>query len=135
MKNRYRLFRRGQVYYTHDAETGKQQSLRTTNRKEAERLLIARNEAQDNRLLNLKIAEAHLPAHNPHLKKRTWQDVMDYMLGRRAKVRGSTLERAAIAYRSKPFDFIRRKRLEDDDLSYRSLVIPPGATLPDMLPG
>ena len=35
MKNRYRLFRRGQVYYTHDAESGKQQSPRTTNRKEA----------------------------------------------------------------------------------------------------
>jgi hypothetical protein len=111
MKNRYRLFRRGQVYYTHDAETGKQQSLRTTNRKEAERLLIARNEAQDNRLLNLKIAEAHLAAHDPQMNKRTWQDVMDYMLDRKGEVRASTLERAAIAFRSKPFDLIRRKRL------------------------
>ncbi len=34
MKSRYRLFRRGQVFYTHDAETGKQHSLRTTSRKE-----------------------------------------------------------------------------------------------------
>lgn len=71
MKNQYRLFRRGRVYYSHDSETGKQESLRTDNKKEAQRLLMARNEAQDNRLLNLKIAEAHLAAHDPKMNTRT----------------------------------------------------------------
>lgn len=119
MKNRYRMFRRGRMYYSQDSETGKQESLRTSNKNEAHRLLIARNEAQDNRLLNLKIAEAHLAAHDPKMNSRTWQDVMDYMLARDSEVRESTLRRATVAFRSKPFDIIRRKRLVEtvsDDL-------------------
>lgn len=36
MKNRYRAFRRGWgVYYCEDTQTGKQQSLATTNKQEA----------------------------------------------------------------------------------------------------
>lgn len=119
MKNRYRLFRRGRVYYSHDSETGKQESLRTDNKKEAQRLLMARNEAQDNRLLNLKIAEAHLAAHDPKMNTRTWEDVMNYMLSRSSEVRESTLRRTEVAFKSKPFDIIRKKRLVEtvsDDL-------------------
>ena len=111
MKNRYRMFRRGHVYYAQDSETGKQLSLKTTDKNEAQRLLIARNEAQDNRLLNLKIAEAHLAAHDPKMNSRTWQDVMDYMLSREGEVRASTLKRVAVAFKSKPFDHIRKKKL------------------------
>ena len=74
MKSRYRMFRRGTKFYVHDGETGKQTSLGTGDRKEAERLLIAKNEACDNRLLNFKIAEAHLAAQDPDMAKRTWQE-------------------------------------------------------------
>jgi hypothetical protein len=35
MKNSYRLYRRKGIYYVHDAETGKQQSLGTRDKKEA----------------------------------------------------------------------------------------------------
>ncbi|MBA2432417.1 MAG: hypothetical protein H0V56_09930 [Chthoniobacterales bacterium] len=45
MKNRYRLFRRNGVFYTQDSSSGKQESLRTVNRREAEDLLHARNTA------------------------------------------------------------------------------------------
>ncbi|MEO6847870.1 MAG: hypothetical protein ABI443_09885, partial [Chthoniobacterales bacterium] len=119
MKNRYRLFRRGQKFYAHDSETGKQQSLGTSDKREAQRLLIARNEAQNNRLLNLKIAEAHLAAHDPRMNTRTWQDVMDYRLSRTTEVRESTMRRTVVAFKSKPFNFIRDKRLVEtvsDDL-------------------
>jgi len=39
MKNRYRMFRRGHVYYAQDSETGKQLSLKTTDKNEAQRLI------------------------------------------------------------------------------------------------
>ena len=48
MKNRYRLFKRGSVFYAHDSETNKQESLQTRDKKEAQRILMAKNEAQDN---------------------------------------------------------------------------------------
>ncbi len=72
---------------------------------------MAKNEARDNRLLNYKIAEAHLAAQDPAMMKRMWQDVMDYWLSRDGEVRESTLRRAGVAFRSKPFDFIRDKRI------------------------
>ncbi|MCE0498938.1 MAG: hypothetical protein LV481_13440 [Methylacidiphilales bacterium] len=111
MKNTYRLYRRKGIYHVHDAETGKQQSLGTRDKEEAKRLAMAKNEARDNRLLNYKIAEAHLAAHDPAMTKRTWQDVMDHLLSREDEVKESTLRRARMAYKSKPFDKIRNKKL------------------------
>ena len=109
MKNSCRLYRRKGVYYVHDSETGKQQSLGTRDNKEAERLAVAKNEARDNSLLNYKIAEAHLAAQDPAMTKRTWREVMDYLLSREGEVKESTLRRARMAYKSKPFDKIRHK--------------------------
>lgn len=111
MKSRYRIFRRKSTYYIQDNESGRQTSLRTKDKKEAQRLLIAHNEAQDNRLLNFKIAEAHLAAQDPAMTKRTWQDVINALLDRQGEVRESTLRRARGAFRSKPFDIIRNKKL------------------------
>ena len=111
MKNRYRLFKRGPVFYAHDSETNKQESLQTRDKREAQRILMAKNEAQDNRLLNIKIAEAHLAAHDPLMITRTWQDVMDYMMSREDEIRASTLARVKVAFASKPFDIIRKKKL------------------------
>jgi hypothetical protein len=50
MKNRYRLFKRGSVFYAHDSVTNKQESLQTRDKREAQRILMAKNEAQDTRL-------------------------------------------------------------------------------------
>jgi len=62
MKNRFRLYRRtkGGVFYVHDSETGKQESLGTRDRAEATSLLNARNEAVRQPHLNLQIAKAYL---------------------------------------------------------------------------
>jgi hypothetical protein len=46
--------------YTHDNKTGKQESLGTADRTEAERLLNAKNEAQRNPTINLHIARGYL---------------------------------------------------------------------------
>jgi hypothetical protein len=47
MKNRNRLYRRklGGVFYVHDSETGKQETLRTKDKATALRLLHTKNEA------------------------------------------------------------------------------------------
>jgi hypothetical protein len=44
MKQRYRMFQRGQVFYAEDTTTGKQTSLKTKDDIEACRLLAAKNE-------------------------------------------------------------------------------------------
>ena len=56
MTRRYRIFLRGNTYYAHDAETGKQTSLRTRDKRKAESLLLAKNEADNQPLMNLAMA-------------------------------------------------------------------------------
>lgn len=78
MKTRFRLFRRGSgSYYAEDAENGKQQSLQTKDRHQAERLVHAKNEAVMQPAMNLQIARAYLVASDPAVSKRTWQFVMN----------------------------------------------------------
>ncbi|MGA2864025.1 MAG: hypothetical protein ABSF95_06010 [Verrucomicrobiota bacterium] len=73
MRNRFRLYRRkkGGRYYIHDDVTGKQESLGTTDRAAAVRLLHSRNEAEQQPAENLQIARAHLAASDPQLGIRT----------------------------------------------------------------
>ncbi|HEU5072003.1 MAG TPA: DUF1294 domain-containing protein [Verrucomicrobiae bacterium] len=59
MKNKYTLFRRGEVFHLQDSATGKQTSLRTKDETEARSLLNARNEAQRQPVLNLHLARAY----------------------------------------------------------------------------
>lgn len=76
MKSRLRLFRRSNgTYFCEDRETGLQQSLRTRDKHEAERLLHAKNEAQENPGVSLQIAKAYIAAADPQLAKRTWRYV------------------------------------------------------------
>ena len=58
MKSKYRMFRRGDVFWCQDNHSGRQQSLQTKDRTLAERLLHARNEAHQQPLINLQIARA-----------------------------------------------------------------------------
>ena len=62
MKRRYILYRRklGGTFYVEDTQTRKQESLGTKDRREAETLLNARNEAARQPHLNLQIAKAYL---------------------------------------------------------------------------
>jgi integrase len=106
--DRFRLFRRGKVFYAQDSVTGKQESLRTKDRKTAQRWLLAKNEAHAHPVVNLGVARAHLLAHDPRMNERTWSNVMDELC---VRGRDSSQERSRRACASKPFDWIRSKVL------------------------
>ena len=73
------MFRRGTVYWIQDNQSGKQETLRTKDRAIAERLFNAKNEAQQQPIINLQIARAYLQASDPEISTRTWQMAMDEM--------------------------------------------------------
>ena len=79
MRQRFRLYRRknGGRYYIHDDATGKQDSLHTTDRATALRLVHSRNEAEQQPAVNLQIARAYLAASDKQIATRNWQFVMD----------------------------------------------------------
>jgi hypothetical protein len=52
MKARFRLFRRGNYFWSHDGETGKQETLRTKDKATALRLLHSKNEAYQQPIWN-----------------------------------------------------------------------------------
>jgi hypothetical protein len=77
MLNKYRLFQRANgVFYCQDNQSGQQRSLRTKNRRAAEKLLHAQNEAHRLPTLNLTMARAYLSAHDAKMSTRTWTAVM-----------------------------------------------------------
>ncbi len=108
MKHRYRMFRRAGVFYVHNNETGKQESLRTKDEAEAEQLLHAKNHSSSSPHLNLAMAKVYLTAHDPRLVQRTWNDVMKQYS---ARGKESTRERNERGWRSTAFDPIRNKPL------------------------
>src|SRR6266480_4102393 len=106
---KYRLFRRRNgVFYWQANDSAKQGTLRTIERREAERLLNAMNESHREPTLNLNLARAYLAAHDPKMAQRTWQAVMDEMATHGIP---TTRERCARGFRSKAYDAIRNKRL------------------------
>ena len=108
MKTKYTLFRRGGIYYSQDATTGQQKSLRTRDEAEALQLINARNEAQRQPILNLHLARAYLTASDPAFVERTWQTVMDQM---QSRGKDSSRKRYASVFKSASFDALRHKRL------------------------
>jgi integrase len=106
---KYRLFRRSNgVFYWQENNSSKQGTLRTTGRREADRLLNAMNESHREPTLNLNLARAYLAAHDPRMAKRTWQAVMDEMATHGIP---TTQQRCARGFRSKAYDPIRNKPL------------------------
>src|SRR2546422_7089340 len=104
MRNRYRMFLRGTVYWAQDNETGKQETLRTKDRAEAERLLNVKNEAHRQPIINLHIARAYLMVGDARAATRTWQAVMDEIVKLK---NGETLRRWLVAVKDKALDGIR----------------------------
>jgi len=78
MKQRFRLYRHSASgrFYSHDSVTGKQESLGTTDRSEAVRLLHSKNEADRQPAINLQIARAYLAAGDQAIMTRTWEAVL-----------------------------------------------------------
>ena len=67
MKHRFILFQRSGIFYCEDTSTGKQTSLRTRDRADAQRLLAAKNEAAHQPAMNLQIAQVYLQHGDPAL--------------------------------------------------------------------
>jgi integrase len=106
---KYRLYRRHNgVFYWQNNSSKKQGTLRTSDRREAERLLNAMNESHRQPTINLNLARAYLAAHDPKMAQRTWQAVMDEMATHGIP---TTQERCARGFRSKAYDPIRNKPL------------------------
>ena len=106
MKQRFRLYRRtnGGRFYLQDDLTGKQTSLRTNTRDEAERLCHAKNEATRQPLVNVQIARAYLAANDPQIANRTWLEVAKALASAK---HGTTQKYYERAFTQKAFDLIR----------------------------
>ena len=105
MKQRFRTFQRGNgIWYCHDNDTGRQESLRTLREADADCIVQAKNESLRQPQINIQIAKAYLVAGDPAFASRTWQLVMDEA-GRPKN--GVTKERWGRAMRETPFDLIR----------------------------
>jgi integrase len=109
MKLQFKLYRRSNGnYYAENIETGKQSSLRTSDKVEATRLLHAKNEAAYQPAFNTQMARAYLVAGDPGIGKRTWQYVMDAL--KQAKATSTvenTSDRYESAFKEQPFDALR----------------------------
>jgi len=106
---KYRLYRRRNgVFYWQENDSKKQGTLRTSDRREAERLLNAMNESHREPTLNLNLARAYLAAHDPKMAQRTWQAVMDEMATHGIP---TTQQRCARGFQSKAYDQMRNKPL------------------------
>jgi hypothetical protein len=108
MKNRFILFQRSGIFYCEDTSTGKQTSLRTRDRADAQRLLHVKNEAVRQPAMNLQIAQVYLQHGDPAVATRTWQDVIAQITATKT---GSTRRRWQCAARDKAFDSLRNRKL------------------------
>jgi integrase len=102
------MFRRGNYFWSHDGETGKQETLRTKDKATALRLLHSKNEAYHQPILNLQIARTYLTASDPEIGKRTWQTVMNEIV---LTKKNATRVRWDRAIKDKAFDLLRDRPL------------------------
>lgn len=62
MQDRFTMFRRGEVFYYEDRETGRQKSLKTRDASEARRFIQAKNDSVNLPQMNLAMAARTHPA-------------------------------------------------------------------------
>ena len=108
MRNRYRLFQRGGVFYVQDSVTGKQESLRTKHKTQATQLLHSKNQAAQGTLLNRERGRVYLSAADPALTQRTWAAVLTELASHGGPTTRARYERAV---RDPAFDRIREKAI------------------------
>jgi hypothetical protein len=73
-RKQFWLIKRGKVFYALDSETRKRVSLNTSDLREAEQLVNAKNVVEEQPALNLALAKVHLAGADPMLAKRSWGD-------------------------------------------------------------
>jgi hypothetical protein len=87
MTQRYRKFKRAWgMWYAFDNSTGNSESLKTKDKAEANRLIVAMNEAGQQAAMNLSLARVYLRHTDPSVSARTWQTVLDEISRRLRKV-------------------------------------------------
>ena len=124
MKSRYRLFlRRKSVYYAFDNTTKTFTSLKTKNKAEANRLLMAMNEAGQQPAMNLSLARVYLRHSDPMISVRTWQHVLDEIIAIKS---GPTQVRWKSAAKDKAFDLIRNRILIETQAEHLLTVLRAG---------
>src|SRR6266404_560386 len=104
MRQKYRMFLRGSVYWIQDNVTGKQESLGTKDRTEVGRLFNASNEACRQPIINMQIARAYLMVADDKAATRTWAYVMSEIVKLK---HGETLRRWLVAIKDEELDSIR----------------------------
>jgi integrase len=124
MKERYRLFlRRKSVYYAFDNTTKTFESLKTKDKAEAARLLVALNEAGKQPAMNLGLARVYLKHSDPMVSQRTWQHVLDEIIKLKS---GPTQYRWQSAAKDKAFDLIRDRLLIETQAEHFLAVLKKG---------
>jgi len=124
MHQRYRLFlRRKSVYYAFDNVTKTFESLKTKDKAQATRLLVALNEAGKQPAMNLSLARVYLRHSDPMVSERTWQHVLDEIIKLKS---GPTQVRWKSASRDKAFDLIRNRVLIDTQAEHLLDVLKKG---------
>lgn len=104
------------MFYCQDRTTGKQISLQTRDKAEAQKIIQAKNEAVTQPLMNLAMAKTYLAAQDPKLITRTWVDVIQRFCNRD---KDATRKRHEDFVKTKSMLFLRDKRLVEttaDDL-------------------
>ena len=125
MKRHFILYRRkrGGMFYLEDTVSKKQESLHTSSRAEALTLLHAKNEAYRQPILNLQIARTYLSATDPEVTRRTWQRVMDEIIGIKT---GENQTRWRVVAKSKKYDPIRNRLLIETQAEHLLHVLQQG---------
>jgi len=78
MRERYRMYQRnGGSFYAKDRKTGQTFSLATSDQREANRLLAAKNQAVEQPCLNVAMAKVYLSAQSPEFLSRTWGQLIE----------------------------------------------------------
>jgi len=125
MKHRYHAFRRAWgVYYCEDTHTGQQQSLATTNKQEASRLVHAKNEGEQHPAFSLQLARVYWKAGDPAAGTRTWQFVMDEIFKTK---QDNTRHRWRTAIKDPAFDSIRHRVLLETNAEHFLHVLEEGS--------
>lgn len=109
MKNRFRLIHRGErggQFYCVDSKTGQRSSLKTKDRDVAEQLVLAKNQANRQPMLNRQIAKAYLSGTDAAMSTRTWQDAFNAIIERK---HGTTRERWERAVKNKHLNPLRQQ--------------------------
>ena len=108
MKQRFYLYRRGDIFYLQDARTGKQHSLETKNRDTALRLLEIKRQIEADPGYGQFILKSCLTTRDPLLAQRSLGTVMDQM---QTHGKDTSQKRCARAMRSKAFARLRNIKL------------------------